>query len=215
MASCTGCHRHQEEYLAGGCRACHLDLGKFPLRPVSTFSHRDDYVRTHAAEARARGAACATCHEQSFCAECHSRTAPVKIEALLPERVDRAFIHRGDFVGRHAIEASADPAMCSRCHGTSFCQECHDRRGLLSQADPARNPHPPGFADPRAAVFHGPAARRDINSCAACHDRGASSSCVQCHRVGGVGGNPHPASWLLRHDRAELDRNPMCLACHP
>jgi len=33
--------------------------------------------------------------------------------------------------------------------------------------------------------------------------------------VGGVGGNPHPPAWLARHDRAELNRNSMCLACHP
>ena len=52
-------------------------------------------------------------------------------------------------------------------------------------------------------------------SCAGCHDQGASSTCVQCHRVGGVGGNPHPVSWLARHRRAELSTNPMCLACHP
>lgn len=215
MASCTGCHRHEEEYAAGGCQACHLDLTRYPLRPITTFSHRGDYLVAHVGDARARGAACATCHEQTFCAECHSRTAPMRIAALLPERVDRAFIHRGDFVGRHAIEASADPATCSRCHGQSFCQECHATRLLTSFSDPTRNPHPPGFSDPASSGFHGPAARREINSCAACHDQGAASNCVQCHQVGGVGGNPHPASWLLRHPRSELDTNPMCLACHP
>jgi len=215
MAACTGCHRHEEEYASGGCRSCHQDLTRFALRPLSGFSHRADYLRAHPADARARGAACATCHEQTFCAECHARTAPAPVVALLPERVDRLLIHRGDFVGRHDLEAKADSATCARCHGTSFCAECHATRGLTSFSSAPLDPHPLGFSDPRSAAFHGPVARRDIATCAACHDQGAASTCVQCHRVGGVGGNPHPASWLARHDRAELSTNPMCLACHP
>jgi len=215
MASCTNCHRHEQEYASGGCNACHLDLSRYALRPLSGFSHQGDYLRSHPADARARGAACATCHEQTFCAECHARTAVAPVAWLLPERVDRLLIHRGDFVGRHDIEAKADSATCSRCHGTSFCADCHATRGLLSLSGSPVDPHPQGFSDPRSAAFHGPVARRDIATCAGCHDQGASSTCVQCHRVGGVGGNPHPASWLARHGVAELSTNSMCLACHP
>ena len=84
--------------------------------------------------------------------------------ALLPERVDRLLIHRGDFIGRHAVEAMADSATCSRCHGSSFCSDCHATRGLISLAgSPALDPHPPGFSDPRSAAFHGPVARRDMS----------------------------------------------------
>jgi hypothetical protein len=43
--------------------------------------------------------------------------------------------------------------------------------------------------------------------------RGASN-CVQCHRVGGVGGNPHPMGWTARHGTEEIDRSTMCLFCH-
>jgi hypothetical protein len=78
----------------------------------------------------------------------------------------------------------------------------------------SRSPHPPGFSFPGSPDFHGPAARRDIASCASCHDQGAASNCVSCHRVGGIGGNPHPASWLARHDAREIAGNGMCLACH-
>jgi hypothetical protein len=35
--------------------------------------------------------------------------------------------------------------------------------------------------------------------------------CVQCHKVGGVGGNPHPAGWS---SKLSLDAMP-CRMCHP
>ena len=40
------------------------------------------------------------------------------------------------------------------------------------------------------------------------------SICIDCHKVGGVGGDPHPAGWTNRHPRDEINRNPMCLTCH-
>jgi hypothetical protein len=32
--------------------------------------------------------------------------------------------------------------------------------------------------------------------------------------VGGVGGNPHPSSFLSHHSTAEIRRNSMCMDCH-
>ena len=54
------------------------------------------------------------------------------------------------------------------------------------------------------------AARRNIGSCAACHDQGPVSNCVRCHQVGGLGGTPHPAGW---RSTAPVS-NPECSACH-
>jgi hypothetical protein len=123
-------------------------------------------------------------------------------------------MHRGDFLGRHSVEVAADPASCRRCHGQSFCDSCHQAEGLTAQAKNPRDPHPAGWSIPGSRDFHGPAARRDIASCAACHDQGARSNCVDCHRVGGIGGNPHPPGFTQRHDRAEIRRTGMCLYCH-
>ena len=52
-------------------------------------------------------------------------------------------------------------------------------------------------------------------ACAPCHDQGAASVCVTCHRVGGSGGTPHPPGWSDAHPRADISRNGMCLICHP
>lgn len=211
MDACLSCHVHQEQYDAGNCAACHKDLTKYKFRPVGDFSHKGDWVKNHRLDARSSGASCATCHEQTFCSECHAKTVAAKVDFILPERVDRNFIHRNDFVSRHMVEARADEAMCQRCHGLNFCQACHARNGLNPVSGTTLDPHPAGFGD---GLVHGPVARRDIVSCAACHDQGAASNCVTCHKVGGTAGNPHPPAWTVRHNQEEIGRNVMCQVCH-
>lgn len=214
MDACLGCHEHRQDYDQGKCNKCHLDLSRFPLQPIADFSHSGNYVRNHKDDARSASARCQSCHDQSFCADCHAKTVPERIELILPERVEADFIHRGDYLGRHQVDAEAEPAMCRRCHGSSFCESCHRIQNLSPLSAYPRDPHPIGWAFPGSAQFHGTAARRDITSCAGCHDQGAKSICVDCHKVGGVGGNPHPAGWSDRHPREEISRNGMCLACH-
>lgn len=214
MDACLGCHEHRVQYDEGRCGACHKDLQAFGLKPILSFSHAGNFVREHARPARAAPDTCATCHDQTFCTDCHASTVGLRVEIKQPERVERDFIHRNDFRSRHAIEAHADPVSCARCHGTSFCQECHTAQNLSPAGKDPRNPHPIGWVLPGSASFHGTEARRDIASCAACHDQGAASNCVKCHKVGGIGGNPHPAGFTDSHDRGEIGRNGMCAACH-
>jgi hypothetical protein len=215
MDTCLGCHEHQAQFTEARCDACHVDLQRYGLRPITAYSHEGNFLQGHAREARSSGAACAQCHEQGFCADCHASTVATRPEVKLAGRVDRQFIHLGDFLGRHSLESRADSTTCNKCHGTSFCSSCHSAQGLTSSASRPMEPHPEGFNTPGSPEFHGVAARRDIASCAACHDQGAQSNCVECHRVGGVGGDPHPPGWTLRHDHEEINRNAMCLACHP
>lgn len=214
MATCLGCHEHKQQYDAGQCRGCHTDLRAFALKPITDFSHQGNFVREHKRAARSMGSTCADCHDQTFCTDCHAGTVAQKIEVFQPERVDRDFIHRNDFRSRHASEARFDAASCARCHGQSFCSTCHTAQNRTPQAANPRSPHPPGYALPGGAVSHGTEARRDIASCASCHDQGAQSICVDCHRQGGVGGNPHPSGWSQRHPRSEIAGNNMCLVCH-
>jgi hypothetical protein len=116
------------------------------------------------------------------------------------------------------IDASANPASCKRCHGSGFCDSCHQLQGLSKLAPGAlRRPEShlqPGW--PGGAELHGRLARRDISSCSGCHDQGADSTCVGCHRVGGFAGtrSPHPPSFLRAHDRGDIAKNAMCRTCH-
>jgi hypothetical protein len=214
MATCLSCHEHQEDYDAGRCAKCHLDLAHFDKKPLGTFTHAGNFVHEHMRPARAAPETCATCHDQTFCTDCHASTVGLKVETKFPERVDRDFIHRDDFVSRHVIEQQADPASCARCHGTSFCESCHTAQNLTVKGSNPRSPHPAGYTLPGSAQFHGTDARRDIASCAACHDQGAQSICVSCHKVGGVGGDPHPPGFESQHPRSEIARNGMCVICH-
>jgi len=166
MDACLGCHEHRNDYDRGNCKKCHTNLERYPLAPIADFSHQGNYTATHMDDARSGADRRATCHEQSFCAECHARTAPMRIELKYPEHVDRDFIHRGDYVGRHAVDAQAEPATCRRCHGSSFCDSCHRVNNLTPFGANPRDPHPLGWAFPDSAQFHGTAARRDITSCA-------------------------------------------------
>jgi hypothetical protein len=63
---------------------------------------------------------------------------------------------------------------------------------------------------------HAQAARRDIASCAGCHDQGGQAVCVTCH--GGTSPalriNPHPQKFLSKHDLGDVSKNDMCRVCH-
>lgn len=211
MAVCLQCH--QDDYDKGDCTKCHVDLKKYPLKPIAGFSHKGDWLKNHGKSAQASAQSCAACHDQTTCATCHAKTVPVPVEVRFPEKVASDFIHRGDFLGRHAIEARSNEATCARCHAKQFCSSCHTVQNITPAAINPRSPHPAGYAFPGPAS-HANEARRDINRCAACHDQGAASNCVQCHKVGGIGGDPHPGNWGSRHDRKEIGGNAMCLYCH-
>jgi hypothetical protein len=215
MSDCLSCHGHSKEYAQAQCNGCHPTLNRLAsLKPLSDFSHQGNYVARHGADARSSAETCSQCHDQTFCADCHAKTVATRVEVKFPEAVAAMFIHRNDFVGRHAIEAAGNQASCRKCHGNTFCESCHQAHNLTPLAVNPRDPHPLGWTIPGSGDFHGEAARRDIASCASCHDQGPRSNCVSCHRVGGLGGNPHPASWLAHHDHREIQSNGMCGTCH-
>jgi hypothetical protein len=215
MATCNGCHEHKRWFESGRCDDCHVDLVSRPLRPVSFYAHEGNFVRGHREVARTHADSCTTCHQGSFCVDCHStNTAALPVERLRPDNVGAPYVHRNDFLTRHGLESRADPASCLRCHQTSSCNACHTANNVTSQGRHPRRPHPPGYARPGNEPFHGTEARAGITRCAACHDQGGQSICVKCHQSGGVGGSPHPVDWSATHTREEIRTHAMCLYCH-
>jgi hypothetical protein len=218
MSACTACHKHQADYAAGRCTPCHVDLKKYP-KPMEAFQHAGDFMRTHGALARPTAESCAQCHDQTYCAACHSATtAPARQSILFPEEVQRDFIHRGDYQSRHALDAGANPASCRKCHGSAFCDSCHTQRNLAGPAfsPTVNNPHPPAWKFKSSGDFHGYAARKNIVACAGCHDQGAASNCAtsSCHKSGPLGTNPHPASFISKRRGEDRTKSPMCMSCH-
>lgn len=215
MAICTGCHKHQSDFAEARCMPCHVDLKSYDLVPETAFAHRGDWLRAHGSLARGSAQTCAACHDQTYCAECHqSQTTPMRQAIRFPEEVEKDFIHRGDYVSRHMVDAGANPASCQRCHGSAFCSACHTLQGVTPQAVNVRDPHPSNWS---LGDQHGRAARNNIVSCAGCHDNGADAICTMCHRSvaqgGGPGGNPHPASFVRKHEGEDKGKG-ICRACH-
>lgn len=212
MAACTSCHQHKTDFAEARCSPCHVSLKRYPLKPLTAFSHEGNWVKEHGKLAKGSAESCATCHEQTYCGECHATaTRPVRAEILFPEKVEVDFIHRADFVSRHKVEVQADPASCRKCHGSNFCDSCHKEQGLSPRSLSPRDPHPVGWRTRGSGAFHGDAARSNIVSCAGCHDQGAGSVCVVCHRVGSTltNINIHPPGFK-QTDKTK----PMCRACH-
>jgi hypothetical protein len=211
MATCFRCHDHEADRDGRRCAACHVDLTEEGTLPESHLAHDGDFLREHGTRAASSTEVCASCHRERFCAGCHGATM-----AMLPARAQfddpfAASAHRAGFAARHSIEARANPGACSTCHSPERCGACHVRNHVADDPSVRQlSPHPAGWVG-ISENRHGSAARRDPASCASCHGGAGEALCVECHRVGGVGGNPHPAGYSSRQPRSALP----CRLCHP
>jgi hypothetical protein len=210
MATCFSCHDHEAARDARTCDACHRGLEDTKLLPQSHLAHDADWLREHGTRAASSGELCQSCHREKFCAECHGVTVAVLPATAHFSNPFAPSVHRAGFAARHALEARAEPGACSTCHSPDRCASCHLARGIAGNG--RRSPHPPGWVGPAAADNeHGREARRDPSACASCHDGAGQALCVGCHKVGGIGGSPHPVAWK---SRVSLTAMP-CRLCHP
>jgi hypothetical protein len=208
--TCLKCH--DAEFERGECAMCHIGSDMRRRAPRTFLRHDEGFLRDHGEAAAREAKVCSQCHAQSQCTNCHDSTQTIPIEVREPDAVNRSFVHRADFVGRHSIEARQNPARCLRCHDVQSCDGCHVDRGVSANRIGAATPHPVGWVGPDrgSPTFHGRTARRDIVSCATCHDQGPATNCIRCHKVGGYGGNPHPGGWEPMRSK----QSAMCRYCH-
>ena len=207
MPVCLECH--EEQFSEGVCTPCHKSGNLATLVPKTFLRHDMTFIRRHGEEATRKAKVCSQCHAEKFCSDCHDMGQTMSVTARRPDAIERGVNHRGDFISRHAIEARTAPGRCTVCHEVSSCEGCHVQRGVSANRQRSVNPHPPGWmgtGDER----HGRAARRDILTCAACHDQGPASNCINCHAHNGPGGNPHPDGW----SSARGLKDGMCAFCH-
>jgi hypothetical protein len=209
MAACWGCHEHDRARDVRACDGCHVDLAEEGTLPASHLVHDAGFARDHGAAASSAADLCGSCHQERFCASCHGVTAPAVPSRLRFADPFSPSVHRAGFAARHGDEARAAPGACSTCHAPDRCAGCHVARGVAGED--AANPHPPGWVGLTTAENeHGRAARIDPASCASCHGGAGEALCVSCHRVGGVGGSPHPSGWSSRQSLGALP----CRMCH-
>ncbi|MEZ4219429.1 MAG: cytochrome c3 family protein [Polyangiaceae bacterium] len=212
MSKCFACHEHEKQWQNAQCLPCHESRDLKQTMPQTFLRHDASFVRRHGQFAVQEGPLCQSCHSRSQCDDCHDVTQNLTPSRRMPEKLERGFIHRGDFMVRHAIEAQHQSARCMSCHTTESCDACHIARGVSQNRVRARSPHPPGWVggNPDSRSFHGREARRDIVLCASCHERGPATNCIGCHKVGAYGGNPHPSGWKS----ARSESAAMCRYCH-
>lgn len=212
MSTCLSCHHHQEQFDQNQCTSCHKATDLRGLEPKSFFAHDAAWGRRHGAIARVNPERCSTCHAQTSCDACHDTSRPQGVAMRNPDQLDRNLVHRFDWLSRHALEAQSQPGQCMTCHVRTECDACHSTRGVSASISGGASPHPIQWASGLnpANNLHGPAARRDIASCAACHDQGPATNCVRCHKVGAMGGTPHPMGWRS----TEPTSAPQCAVCH-
>jgi hypothetical protein len=213
MQVCLSCH--QKDYDTLKCSKCHTSLSSISIEHLSKFTHNAGFKENHGMIARTDSQTCEQCHQISFCDTCHNTNAKLSPAIRYPEAPQKPLIHRGDWLTVHSIEAQQDPMACYRCHSASSCRDCHIQRGVA--ADTSSNtasPHPMGtdfLFNTASPQFHGRLARQNINTCASCHSGGTDAVCVQCHKVGGIGGNPHPADFV---SSLNMHKDKVCIVCH-
>lgn len=234
---CTACHVEGAFSIVPDksvCLECHdqefVDEVDYPMMsthgPVWAFQHRQ--------EAKNNNNDCSACHEQMFCLECHKSGFADEQGSFGNNMMN---IHRGDFQVSHPIAARTDPQLCSSCHESKFCSECH---ATFNRNDLAFDSHRRGFSDGtldgKHALYdetqcqgchidsvlpshtwsgnHAREARKNLASCEACHPDG--DICLQCHSArSGLGINPHPKDWgdiSSRLNKASGGRS--CRKCH-
>ena len=121
---------HPEPMTEGrvACTECHEDQVRGVVKPYETFNHSGTFIQNHRLYAPRDERLCSLCHKSAFCNECHARKSEIKPSIRYGERPDREFMHRGDYLTRHRIDAKTDPTSCFRCHGRTNneqCRSCH------------------------------------------------------------------------------------------
>lgn len=199
-------HKDYADMKISECNDCHKGEGV-------ALNHNDDWVRSHRSLASRAGHNCAQCHTQSYCLDCHQGggiNADLSIANFGNNYIPRS--HRSDFVQIHPMKALDNPQTCYRCHDQKFCNSCHDRfpRGSFRIKS-----HLPGGTLGQTFLWssnHASEARRNLQSCQACHPDG--DVCLRCHSTKGVAApiNPHPKNFQGGNISRRTNRT--CRVCH-
>ena len=236
MEHCYTCHNN-ESVASMTCEVCHK--GTSDLVPSD---HKTaDFFKEHKFTATT-DESCSMCHDNNFCEDCHVSTTMIDetnstMDFYTPysphqyisnsKQMQITRVHSLDFRFSHGIEARGRTSECTTCHQTeTFCAECHGSeggdyamQGFLPTSHLVNNFLTIGVGS--GGGEHAVLARRDIESCAACHDtQGADPSCIICHmdNDGIKGTNPktHESGFMSDNEHGDWhdDMGSVCYNCH-
>lgn len=199
-------HKDYAKNKISECNDCHKGEGIAP-------NHDSDWVRGHRLIAGKANNNCAQCHIQSYCLDCHQGggiNADLSTDSFRRDYVPKS--HRSDFIAIHPVKALDNPQSCLRCHDQSYCNSCHSRfpKGSLRiKSHQMLGANGQRYAP--AINEHATEARRNLQSCQACHPEG--DVCIQCHASGKT--NPHPRNWKgISGNLRNRAGDKVCLKCH-
>lgn len=236
MNDCWSCHG-ATKIAPSACEACHISTAD--LIPQS---HKSvDFIHKHKFAAREFGADCVMCHDNNSCEECHVGTTMLTekntgndfyqpyvpdnfVDGAKKQQITR--VHQLDYRFTHGIDAKGKTAECQTCHSIdTFCSECHQSEnqdfaltGIVPASHLKSNFKTIGVGT--GGGEHAVLARRDIESCMACHDvQGADPTCITCHidNDGIKGTNPktHPSGFMRdTHGDWHENSGSVCFNCH-
>ncbi len=194
MASCNSCHNDVKA--TNACESCHPRV-----ETMLPSSHRAaDWSEQHKRLVRSEHGSndCAVCHSENFCQTCHAEATSQFTRGDLPRSVPEGRpapagknpgvqqnVHALNYLFVHSLDLRAKQSDCFSCHNQqTFCAECHARNQDAGFSSPLPLSHrAPDFVRVSGdGGQHAVLARRDMESCAACHDaEGRDPSCVLCH----------------------------------
>jgi len=203
MAACTNCHG--EKNVSRNCESCHTNFTSL----VPEDHRKGNFLKDHSMLARVgmMDVRCGMCHTETFCQDCHSGTelhgfgfrsdlmtepsAGTSVKDS-PRQLKLQRVHGLNYRFTHAIDAKSKQLDCKSCHEDErFCSNCHQAGGNITQKKFKPESHSvAGFTTVgkgSGGGRHAELARRDIESCAACHDvQGADPTCMLCHKENGT-----------------------------
>lgn len=207
-ASCESCHLADARSIVPEtkvCLECHeqsmLDEVTLPMPKT----HGPAWSLNHRPEAKGSAINCASCHSQEYCLECHKSGFADEMGELGNNMVN---VHRSDFMVSHPLAARTDQNLCSSCHESQSCNDCHDsfrfRTGDMGSPSHRRT-FGLGFDDADFNSIHEPIRNIGVSD--------ASQMCDSCHLQSSVAPDFH--SWSIGHAREARKSLMTCQACHP
>lgn len=203
MVTCMNCH--SEEKVSTNCETCHTDfVSLVPEDHLATDFRKDHKKLTRLG---IQDASCKTCHAESFCQDCHTGSelqgftstkdlmadpSPRTSTKDSPKQLRLQQVHGLNYRFTHGIDAKSKLLDCYSCHEQqTFCVSCHEAGGNINQQKFKPESHNvAGFTTigrGSGGGRHAELARRDLESCMACHDvQGNDPVCLQCHTENGT-----------------------------
>jgi hypothetical protein len=94
MKTIPGLPASHPEALAVGqqvnCAECHEDQQKGTMKAFKSFNHTQSFVKNHRFYAASDDRLCSTCHQSSFCNDCHTNQVEMKPSTKYGNRPDHA-----------------------------------------------------------------------------------------------------------------------------